>query len=48
MCTAEAVSDSYERTRHLMALQIDEMEKIPGMVEPAGCIEERHLVHTIP
>ena len=28
--------DSNDRTGHLIALQVDEIEKISGMVEPAG------------
>lgn len=33
------MSKSYYRARHLTALQIDQMEKIAGVIEPACCIK---------
>lgn len=36
MSTTHAMPDSNDRTGHLIALQVDEIEKISGMVEPAG------------
>lgn len=37
MCTAHTVPDSNDRARHLLALNIDKVEEVPGMVKPAGC-----------
>ena len=36
MSTTHAMPDSNDRTGNLIALQVDEIEKISGMVEPAG------------
>lgn len=41
MRTAHAMPNSNERTGHLIALQVDEMEQIPRVVEPASCIPFR-------
>lgn len=30
--------DSHYGARHLAALQVDEMEEVPGVIEPAGCM----------
>lgn len=35
--TAHAMPEPYYRARHLITLQIDQMQKIAGVVEPAGC-----------
>ena len=36
MCTTHAMTDSNDRTGHLITLQVDKIEKISGMIEPAG------------
>ena len=37
MSTTHAMTDSNDRTGHLITLQVDKIEKISGMIEPAGC-----------
>lgn len=36
MCAAKAMADSDDRTRHLLALYVDEVKEVPGMIEPTS------------
>lgn len=44
MSTTHAMADSNDRTGHLITLQVDKIEKISGMIEPAGVIPQTVLV----
>lgn len=37
MRAAHAVADADDGPRHLFALDVDEVEEVAGVVEPAGC-----------
>lgn len=44
MCAAKAMADSDDRTRHLLALYVDEVKEVPGMIEPTRVIAQDILV----
>lgn len=56
MSTTHAMPDSNDRTGNLIALQVDETEKISGMIEPASCgivsmaaiISDRNNIRSFP
>lgn len=37
LSAAETMADSDDRTRHALALDVDEIQKVARMIEPAGC-----------
>jgi hypothetical protein len=31
------MTNSYNRARHILALYVDEVQEVPGMIKPASC-----------
>lgn len=38
MCAAHAMADSDDGPRHFLALDIDQVQKVSGVIEPACCL----------